>query len=405
MKITILGRGNAGCLTALYYSYYTRNQSDVYIELIHDPDIPPEQVGQATVLEPPGLLWKALGINWYDNPIDATPKLGILYENWGKKNHKFFHPFPLNDITIHYTPSRLQDVILDSGYFDVKEKHIKDYNHLDSDFIFDCRERHTINQDDYNTLTSPVNSVLLAESDTKERDVNWTRAVATPDGWTFVIPKTTQNISYGYLYNDEITSIEKASSNFEKLFELSKQNIEKKNHLKFENYIAKKPIIDDRIILGGNRLFFLEPLEATAIQTYLFWAQRTFWWLFGREECKGGESRPRYPEERSNPKFATQELHKYISQLQNFVLWHYMFGSKYDTPFWKFAGNYEIVDDEFDNIIEAVKKFGLIDILDDQTDTGVIPHGYGQWRLWNFKNWYEGMNNFHTTWDEGMTND
>ena len=152
MKITVLGRGNAGCLTALYYSYYTRNQKDIHIELIHDPDIPPEKVGQATVLEPPGLLWKALGINWYDNPIDATPKLGILYENWGKKNHKFFHPFPLNDITLHYTPSKLQDVILESEYFNVEEKHINDYNQIDSDFIFDCRGRHTNKQDDYYNL-------------------------------------------------------------------------------------------------------------------------------------------------------------------------------------------------------------------------------------------------------------
>ena len=278
MKITVLGRGNAGCLTALYYSYYTRNQKDIHIELIHDPDILPEKVGQATVLEPPGLLWKALGINWYDNPIDATPKLGILYENWGKKNHKFFHPFPLNDVTIHYTPSRLQDVILESGYFDVKEKHIDDYNQIDSDFIFDCRGN-IYNQDDYYNLINPVNSVLLGESNSKECDINWTRAVATPDGWTFVIPKTTQNTSYGYLYNDNITSIEEASANFEKLFDFSKGEIEKKNHLKFNNYIAKRPIIDDRIILGGNRLFFLEPLEATAIQAYLFWAQRTFWWI------------------------------------------------------------------------------------------------------------------------------
>ena len=378
MKITVLGRGNAGCLTALYYSYYTRNQKDIHIELIHDPDIPPEKVGQATVLEPPGLLWKALGINWYDNPIDATPKLGILYENWGKKNHKFFHPFPLNDITLHYTPSKLQDVILESEYFNVEEKHINDYNQIDSDFIFDCRGRHTNKQDDYYNLINPVNSVLLGESNSKECDINWTRAVATPDGWTFVIPKTTQNTSYGYLYNDEITSVEEASYNFEKLFELSKQSIEKQNHLKFENYIAKKPIIDHRIILGGNRLFFLEPLEATAIQAYLFWAQRTFWWIIDK---------------RSNPNFATQELYKYTTQLQNFILWHYVFGSKYNTPFWRYAQEFTINDDEFHKIVFAIKKFSLIDIIDDRIDIGVSPHGYGQWMPWSFKNWYEGMKN------------
>ena len=378
MKITVLGRGNAGCLTALYYSYYTRNQKDIHIELIHDPDIPPEKVGQATVLEPPGLLWKALGINWYDNPIDATPILCILYENWGKKNHKFFHPFPLNDVTIHYTPSRLQDVILESGYFDVKEKHIDDYNQIDSDFIFDCRGRNTNKQDDYYNLINPVNSVLLGESNSKECDINWTRAVATPDGWTFVIPKTTQNTSYGYLYNDKITSIEEASANFEKLFDFSKGEIEKKTSLKFNNYIAKRPIIDDRIILGGNRLFFLEPLEATAIQAYLFWAQRTFWWIIDK---------------RSNPNFATQELYKYTTQLQNFILWHYVFGSKYNTPFWRYAQEFTINDDEFHKIVFAIKKFSLIDIIDDRIDIGVSPHGYGQWMPWSFKNWYEGMKN------------
>ena len=378
MKITVLGRGNAGCLTALYYSYYTRNQKDIHIELIHDPDIPPEKVGQATVLEPPGLLWKALGINWYDNPIDATPKLGILYENWGKKNHKFFHPFPLNDITLHYTPSKLQDVILESEYFNVEEKHINDYNQIDSDFIFDCRGRHTNKQDDYYNLINPVNSVLLGESNSKECDINWTRAVATPDGWTFVIPKTTQNTSYGYLYNDKITSTEEASANFEKLFDFSKGEIEKKTSLKFNNYIAKRPIIDDRIILGGNRLFFLEPLEATAIQAYLFWAQRTFWWIIDK---------------RSNPNFATQELYKYTTQLQNFILWHYVFGSKYNTPFWRYAQEFTINDDEFHKIVFAIKKFSLIDIIDDRIDIGVSPHGYGQWMPWSFKNWYEGMKN------------
>tara|TARA_B100000029_G_scaffold484548_1_gene536886 strand:- start:1785 stop:2927 length:1143 start_codon:yes stop_codon:yes gene_type:complete len=377
MKITVLGKGNAGCLTALYYSYYTRNQKDIHIELIHDPDIPPEKVGQATVLEPPGLLWKALGINWYDNPIDATPKLGILYENWGKKNHKFFHPFPLNDVTIHYTPSRLQDVILESGYFDVKEKHIDDYNQIDSDFIFDCRGG-AYNQDDYYDLINPVNSVLLGESNSKECDINWTRAVATPDGWTFVIPKTTQNTSYGYLYNDKITSIEEASANFEKLFDFSKGEIEKKTSLKFNNYIAKRPIIDDRIILGGNRLFFLEPLEATAIQAYLFWAQRTFWWIIDK---------------RYKPNFAIEEFYKYTSQLQNFILWHYVFGSKYNTPFWRYAQEFTINDDEFHKIVFAIKKFSLIDIIDDRIDIGVSPHGYGQWMPWSFKNWYEGMKN------------
>ena len=44
-KIIILGRGNAGCFTALHFSYYL---PDCTVELIYDPDVPPEKVGQAS---------------------------------------------------------------------------------------------------------------------------------------------------------------------------------------------------------------------------------------------------------------------------------------------------------------------------------------------------------------------
>ncbi len=372
MKITILGRGNAGCLTALHYGYYTRNLKNVFIELIHDPDIYPEKVGQATLLEPPELLWKALGINWYDNPINATPKFGILYENWGKINEKAFaSPFPFNHVGLHYSPVKLQDVILKSGYFDVQEKHIENIEEIDSDFIFDCRGKHITNWEDYDTLINPLNSVLLREEKSKDCDINWTRAVATPDGWTFVIPNTSQTTSYGYLYNDEITSTEEASDNFEKVFSLTNEKI---NNLKFKSYVTKIPIIDDRIILGGNRLFFLEPLEATAIQSYLFWIRRTFDWVINNI---------------TTSVLITQEIREYIYQIQNFIIWHYTYGSKYDTPFWKAAGKLKIEDHKFDRILARSKKFSMIDLLDNDKLSE-----YGQWQAWNFKCWHDGMLTF-----------
>ena len=39
---------------------------------------------------------------------------------------------------MHYEPKKLQDVILKSGLFKVKRKHISDPHKLDADFIFDC---------------------------------------------------------------------------------------------------------------------------------------------------------------------------------------------------------------------------------------------------------------------------
>jgi tryptophan halogenase len=373
MKITVLGRGNAGCLTALHYGYYTRKAKDISVELLYDPDILPERVGVGTLLDFPKLLWNALGINWYDNPIDATPKFGILYENWGKTGEKSFaSPFPLHHLGCHYSNIKLQETILKSGLFRVEEKHIDNYEQIDSDYIFDCRGWPT-DYNDYNILTNPLNAVLLGEGKSKECDINWTRAVATPDGWTFVIPKTTQTTSYGYLYNDEITSIEEAAANFKKLFNLEKQGInlnEKVDNFKFKNYVAKKPIIDDRIILNGNKLFFLEPLEATANQTYLVWARDTWNWII---------------EKRKTPALCAQNFHKYTYQIQNFVMWHYTYGSKYDTPFWSAAKKLEIKDPEFDEVVEYIKKFKMIDLIEDDSNT------YGQWEPWNFKCWHDGM--------------
>jgi len=376
MKITILGRGNAGCLTALHYGYYTRNLENISIELIYDPDISPEKVGQASLLPLPNLLWLALGINWYDNPIEATPKFGILYENWGTKEKSFASPFPLHNVGLHYDPAKLQKVILNSGYFTVQEKHIDNYDEIDSDFIFDCRGKPD-NWDDYEELTNPLNSVILGQGASKEADINWTRAVATPDGWTFVIPNTTQTTSYGYLYNDKITSTEEASANFEEIFSLGKQGIylnEEVDNLKFKNYTAKKPIIDDRIILGGNRLFFLEPLESTAVQANVFWARKTFDWVIAKS---------------STPDLISQEFSKYTYQLQNYINWHYTYGSKYDTPFWRYARKLKIEDPIFHDRLATAKKLPMIDLLD--TNSMRINETYGQWQLWNFKHWYDSM--------------
>ena len=82
MKISIVGAGNAGCFTALHFAWFTR-KSGIEIELIHNPDILPEKVGQATLLSPPEILYGATRADWYNNPFKATPKTGILYEGRG----------------------------------------------------------------------------------------------------------------------------------------------------------------------------------------------------------------------------------------------------------------------------------------------------------------------------------
>jgi tryptophan halogenase len=374
-KITFLGRGNAGCLSALHYAYYTRKNKNIEIELIYDPETPPEKVGQATLLEVPSLLWRALGINWYHNPVCATNKLGILYENWGKKNKYIFHPFNLDQTAMHYNPKELQNTILNSKLFKVKESKVDNANEIDSTFVFDCRGRKINDYSKYDLLDNPLNAVLLGQSNQCDPKQLWTRAVATPDGWTFVIPNTTNTTSYGYLYNDEITSIEEASKNFKEIFKLAEQGIylnEKVDNFKFKNYMAKNPI-DKNIILGGNRLFFLEPLESTAIQSYLYWARLTFDYIV---------------EEISTTQQIERIFKEYILKIQNFIYWHYLKGSKYNSPFWKKVVKYKIKDDNFYKIIDYVKSNKDIDIRDKNIARN--NEIYGQFAPIDFKNWYDG---------------
>jgi len=370
IKITVIGRGNAGCLTALHFGYYARNNQNVSVELLYDPNILPEKVGQGTLLGPPILLWKALGVNWYDNPIDATPKFGILYENWGKKNHKFMHPFPLGQSALHYSPAKLQEAILKSGYFSIQEKHVDNYEQIDSDYIFDCRGKPTGNWEKYKKLENPINAVILAQDSKRNAEANWTRAVATPDGWCFVIPNTSNTNSYGYLYNHKITSYEKAKENFEKLFE-----VEASDQFKFKQYVAKNPIIDDRVILSGNRLFFLEPLEATAIAAYQKWARMVWDWII---------------EEITTPAQITDDFHKHVNQIKNFINWHYKYGSKYNTPFWEEARKVKVEDPLFHSILAHSKYSSMIELIDELYTTDYSEMSY-PWDPYSFKNWYNGM--------------
>ena len=375
-KITVVGGGNAGCLTALYCAWHGKGKVEVEVELIHNPKIPPERVGQGTVLEAPALLWAATGFNWYNNNIHATFKSGILYENWGKVNDKVYHTFPADSMAMHYSPWDMRQSILNSGHFKVTESSVLDTKNIDADYIFDCRGKPK-DLSDYTTLRNPINACLLGKPLWKTTDEYWSRHVATPDGWTFVIPahpdSPTHDNSIGYCYNSKITKRKDAEKNFADMFD-----VEIKDHIKFKNYVAKEPVIDGRIFLNGNRLFFLEPLESTAIQAYTQVARDVF---------------NHYIPGKSNVQSLSNHILSYIRQLQTFILWHYQFGSKYDTPFWEYAKS--IPFETYGHFDKYLGYSKISDCMPDLDRYGgrTQNKNYGQWPPASFKNWNEGMNN------------
>lgn len=375
-KITIIGRGNAGCFTALHYGYYLRKNKEIEIELIYDPDTPTEFVGQGTQLEATDLMGKALDICQYHNQPKATLKLGILYEGFGKVNEKIFHPFTYNTTSVHYEPYKVQDAILKSNLFSIKKQDIKDISNIDSTWVFDCRGKKINNYEEYDVLDSPVNAALLVRVNHRDLNQNWTRSVATPNGWTFIIPNVEGTTSYGYLFNKNLTTKEEAINNFNETFKLeeNKVNLEEIKYQEFKNYI-KKEMIKDNVIFSGNRLFFLEPLEATAVQAYLYWARCAYDHMFFKKSKE--ETHRRYKQ--------------YILELQNFINWHYITGSKFETPFWKESSKYKIEDPLFFDYLKRSREKSYMD-LKDQDDPLNTQIRYGQWNSINFKNWDEGVN-------------
>ena len=371
-KIVVVGGGNAGCFTALYCGWYGR-QSEYEVELIYNPEIPPEKVGQATILEPPALLWASTGFNWYHNKINATFKSGILYEGWGKVNKKHFHPFPANAMAMHYCPWEMQESVLSSGHFKVVEDDV-DPKDVDSDYVFDCRGKPD-NYDGYEELINPTNACILGKPKWNTAKNPWSRHVATPDGWTFVIPTNKKSPSHdycvGYCYNSDITPPDEAAENFTKQFD-----VEITKYIKYKNYVIKEPIINDRIVVNGNRLFFLEPLESSSMQVYIEMVRSVFEYLLPG---------------RCDRNYVVTDIKKYIKQLQNFVLWHYQFGSKYDTAFWEYAKTLKFEDEQFDMFLNHAKTKNWYDVLPNTFGGCTKPDLYGQWPAYSFKTWYDGM--------------
>ena len=368
-KIAIIGVGGGGCVTALHY--FLHGQNDFEIDIYYDPyHHPIEKVGQGTTRVVTDVITKALKCNWYDNPLNATIKTGILYENWGKKQKEIFHPFYyMAGTSMHFTPTSLANEVvnlqdINGDVFNVKEQEINDpEKEIDADYIFDCRGKDKRNLDLYEKLISPINSVLLCRSKGVDNKQIYTRSIATKNGWAFIIPDT-QTTSFGYLYNNNITTEEEAKKDFFETLVLpnAENEFRFEGGFSFDNYIAKSMFTGERTILNGNRYAFLEPLEATSLASYLTVAKSSW------NHIVDGISK----------EDVNKDAYQHVKEVERFILWHYQRGSIYDTPFWEYAKSLPFeTDATFESCIAS--------------DFGAIKE-YGQWDSRSFQIWEEGTN-------------
>ena len=318
------------------------------------------------------MIFDILDLNWYDNPIGATFKTGILYEGWGKKQDKIFHPFYAHEVAMHYVPHKLSKCVLESGYFNVIEKSISDpEKEIDANYIIDCRGRHNRDKSNYNTLINPLNAVLLSRKDGRDLDLNYTRTITTPNGWTFVIPNK-DSVSYGYLYNNTITSDEEAREDFLERFNLSEID----DSLTFENYMAKNIFVGERTVLNGNACGFVEPMEATSTSFFNDVSEYAWDCIFRN----------------AHPDKVNYFVRKLMKEIETFILWHYQFGSKYDTPFWEYAKSLPFYPDErFRELIKNPLSSRELDMAEYKKDFDEDKYVYGQWKTASMRVWKDGM--------------
>ena len=216
--------------------------------------------------------------------------------------------------------------------------------------------RHNRKKEEYDKLINPLNSVLLCKKSGKDDDLIYTRCVATPNGWTFVIPNM-DSVSYGYLYNNSITSKSDAMRDFLTRFNLDEIDGE----MVFENYMAKDFYNGSRTIYQGNMYGFIEPMEATSLVIYRNLWRQSWDGIFKLNDWKS----------------CNENMRKLMIEIQNVILWHYQYGSKFDTPFWEYAKSLPFnPDDRFYRM------------FNDDKDS---EPQYGTWRKYNFDNWKDGV--------------
>lgn len=374
-KLTIIGRGTAGCYAASHFARHT----DLEVELYHDPNAGVQSVGESgpagfgnTMF--PKTLQINFGMNYSDlDSVNGSIKLGVAKLNWDS-GEKYVNWFPAGSTSYHFNARALQDLILDrlKDRVRVIPERI-DVDNIDSDFIMDCSGKPG-SMDDFHYLTDrddsiPVNAAYVVECLWDSPKYNVTHAVARPYGWAFAVPLANR-LSIGYLYNKNINTLEEVKEDAKELFrQFGVTPSEQTQSLQFNNYYRKQNF-NGRVCYNGNQSFFLEPMEATAIWTmnYIQHLAHNVW-LYDK------------PIQEANEEYVEK-----LNQIETCIMLHYFVGSKFDTEFWRFAK--ERADrhikralqlPKFQKALSSIMKVNL-----KQPSVDALERSYG---IWNHVIW------------------
>ncbi len=352
-KIAVVGRGTAGSLAAASVTSL-HPDSDHELHHIYDSRIPVIGVGEGSWPSLVQQLQKLTDLphETVQQRLNGTRKYGVAFEGWGRRDQDFTHYFTPQQVSYAYHLSA--DVMADLLHASTRARHIDakvlnisrvedgalvEFEGLAPehyDLVFDARGfPRELSPDQHIDISFiPTNIAVIRRCPAIVKDGKtgpvlqhtYTRAVARPHGWIFVIPLTVHT-SYGYIFNRNVSSLEEVEADFDTFLETDGvSEFEQRAVIRFPNFVHRQ-IYDGAIARIGNAAAFMEPLEATAIVS----AQLQIGMVLHIRL-----NRPIQHLERDAPvvnRFLVNNMLCYGL----FVGWHYSCGSMYDTEFWRFA--------------------------------------------------------------------
>ena len=318
MRIAIVGKGTSAIISALVCIKHGYE-----VDIFFDPNKPPINVGESTTPNIGGLLNEVLDI-CIGEMIDAgivSFKNGIKFINWGK-SQSFKHHFSNNLDAFHFESEKFNNFVHQKlEQFGVKYHPIKISRYeIKNDKVFIGDEQYDFliscagwyDKEEYvKPIFETVNSAILYTEDGMD-DFSYTLHRATEHGWQFGLPFPDRNLTKcGYLFNKKYNTKDEIE-----------EHLEKKNCRNFSwtPRYAKKLLISKYEASNGNRLMFLEPLQALSLYYYE---------LFATYICNFLQNRSLTSFESINHTYYQEMFHYQIS-----LAFHYSYGSKFQSDFW-----------------------------------------------------------------------
>lgn len=337
-SIAVIGVGSAGIQTLAQFLPHFPDNWEIYS--IHNPNTKTLGIGESSNPSFLGPLSKGMDFDITRDikEIDGSLKFGTEYIGW--REHDFRNPFLEGSIAIHFSATKLKDFAINRfkklwgnkfieilGNVELLENHrdyvraIVDGKEYTFDYVVDCSG---FPKDFSNYIIAdnmPINHGIVFNNTKKENDPfgpHYTKHIVSKNGWIFEIPLTTRT-SYGYLFNDHVTSVEDAKNDFCNFLNIKKEELGSLEY-KFNPYYAKT-FVEGRIFKNGNQVAFFEPMFGNSLRLYFLIGVLIQDLITNQKTIEEVE----------------RQYVEWTTDIEYLINYHYLGGSTIESDFWKMS--------------------------------------------------------------------